>query len=184
MSNMKLALVAMSGVMVFAASATYADVLYANPNPIRVNVGTGQTGFSESVGFKLDGESIISAAEVLLKSSGTSSALKSLTATLLYQTTNGSWTSLWSDSASFTKAQKAGTWFASFDSISGQAGNYKLSLSGNVFANTTYNGNYQYQISVAPVPEPETYALMGLGLAALLLRRKKKKVATSFSLSV
>ncbi|WP_287878263.1 FxDxF family PEP-CTERM protein [Aquitalea sp.] len=183
MSKTKLALVAASVVMAFAASAAHADVVYAPQSPVSIKVATGQSGFTQNFNFKLDGDSLISAAQVVLKSSGTTSALKSLTATLFYQTATG-WTSLWTDSTSFTKSQGVGTWATSFDNVAGKAGNYKLSLSGLVFANTSYSGSYQYQVSVAPVPEPETYALMGLGLAALLLRRKQKKAANSFSLAV
>lgn len=184
MSKTKLALAAASVLMAFAAADAQAAVVYSPVSPTNIVVAKGKTGFTELVNFSLAGDSVISASEVLLRTAGTSSALQSLTASLLYQTSTGAWTSLWSDTTSFTKGQAAGTWFTSFDNLAAKAGSYKLSLVGTVFANTSYTGSYSYQVSVAPVPEPETYALMGLGLAALLLRRKQKKASSNYNLAV
>lgn len=182
MSKTKLALAAASVVMAFAANSAKAAIVYAPVTPINVSVGVGKTGFNETINFNLAGDSVINAAEVLLKNANTTSALQSLTATLSYKTSAGAWTTLWTDAATFAKSQAVGNWFANSNDINAKAGTYKLSLVGKVFANTSYSGSYYYQVSVAPVPEPETYALAGLGLTALLLRRKHKKAASNYSL--
>ena len=183
MSKIKLALAAASVVLAFAANSAQAAIVYAPLAPLSVSVGVGKTGFNESVSFSLAGDSVINAAEVLLKNANTSSALQSLTATLSYQSSAGVWTTLWTDATTFVKSQAAGNWLATSNDINAKAGAYKLSLVGKVFANTSYSGSYYYQVSVAPVPEPETYALAGLGLTALLLRRKQKKAVSNYNLA-
>jgi hypothetical protein len=71
----KLALAAASVVMAFAANSAKAAIVYAPVTPINVSVGVGKTG-NETINFNLAGDSVINAAEVLLKNTNTTSAFK------------------------------------------------------------------------------------------------------------
>ncbi|WP_199102895.1 FxDxF family PEP-CTERM protein [Aquitalea sp. ASV11] len=187
MSKFKKLLVSASiaSVMSFAAGHAAADTVLAPISPVTVNVnGTTSTSFSQSTVFSLDSLSEVAGSVFLYKKAGTgTSALQSIAATL-WQKTGSSWTSVWTDTASFAQSSHTSTWSSSFDQSPLAAGLYKLTLTGSIFSGTKLSAYYNYNLSISPVPEPETYALMGVGLAAVLLRLRKKKVSGTAAVAV
>ncbi|GGY26620.1 FxDxF family PEP-CTERM protein [Paludibacterium paludis] len=162
-----------------AAAVAQADIVLYPNTPIVIKTTSNDLTFSNTFNFNLSTPSIVSGQLDLLKSAGSHTALKQLAAVLYYESAPHTWTQLWSDSASFTKAQQKGTYHLSFDDLNSPTGNYRLFLSGSVYPLAIYDGTYSYRLSISAVPEPETYALMGLGLAALLLRRRRSAMHVS-----
>ena len=171
---MRLSTVFAATTLLAATIVARADVVLAPDTPIVLTASSSKPTFGTDFTFSIANQSTLSGTLNLLKTANLRTALQSLSASLSQETAPGSWTTVWSDSAQFTKTQAKGSWFFNFDDLPVSSGKYRLTLDGSVYPNVNYSGTYLYQLSIAAVPEPETYALMGLGMAALLLRRRRK----------